>query len=181
MQALIADSLAARRIALGATRGDVEALIFRQGFLTAATGLAAGLAVALLMMRIMRRVLVGLDSGNLPHVWIEVGIVSLTAAFACWLPARRAAKIDPCWPCGRSNPQSDTSVWIDHLQRGSEFSGLPNICAKPIRQVFGQNSARQTPAGCHGILNLRYFVAEVDVNYESVFDEWRALLYGLIR
>ena len=54
------------RIALGATRGDVEALIFRQGFLTAATGLAAGLAIALLLMRIMRRVLVGLDSGNLP-------------------------------------------------------------------------------------------------------------------
>jgi putative ABC transport system permease protein len=83
------------RMALGATRGDVEALIFRQGFLTAATGLVAGLAMALLLLRILRSVLLGLDSGNLSHVWIEVGLVSITAAFACWLPARRAASIDP--------------------------------------------------------------------------------------
>jgi hypothetical protein len=37
----------------------------------------------------------GLESGKSGGVWIEVALVALTAALGCWLPARRAAKIDP--------------------------------------------------------------------------------------
>jgi predicted permease len=83
------------RMALGATRSDVEALIFRQGFLSAAIGLAIGLGSTVVLMRLAGGVLPGLTYGNFGHVGIEVGFVSLTAAIACWLPARRAAKIDP--------------------------------------------------------------------------------------
>jgi ABC-type antimicrobial peptide transport system permease subunit len=82
-------------MALGATRGDVEALIFRQGFLSAAVGLGIGLGSTLVVMRLIGGVLPGLNYGNFGHIGIEVGFVALTAAIACWLPARRAAKIDP--------------------------------------------------------------------------------------
>jgi ABC-type antimicrobial peptide transport system permease subunit len=83
------------RIALGATRGNVEVLIFRQGFVTASIGLTAGLAVTLAATRFLRAMLPGLQSGNSSSLWIEIGLVTLTAALGCWLPARRAAKIDP--------------------------------------------------------------------------------------
>jgi putative ABC transport system permease protein len=83
------------RMALGATRSEVEALIFRQGFLSAAMGLGIGLGSTLVFMRLAGGVLPGLNYGNFGHIGIEVGFVSVTAAIACWLPARRAAKIDP--------------------------------------------------------------------------------------
>jgi len=83
------------RMALGATPGNVHTLIFRQGFLTVAVGLAFGLGLSLALMRTLRGTLVGLASGNPSHVWIAAALVSLTAAIACWLPARRATKIDP--------------------------------------------------------------------------------------
>jgi predicted permease len=83
------------RIALGATRGSVEALIFRQGFVTATIGLTCGIAITLASIRILRGMLPGLQSGNAGGLWIEIGLVTLTAALGCWLPARRAAKIDP--------------------------------------------------------------------------------------
>jgi ABC-type antimicrobial peptide transport system permease subunit len=83
------------RIALGATRGNVEALIFRQGFVTATIGLTSGLAITLALTRILRGVLPGFQSGTSGGLWIEISLVTLTAALGCWLPARRAAKIDP--------------------------------------------------------------------------------------
>jgi putative ABC transport system permease protein len=83
------------RIALGATRRNVEAMIFCQGFVTASIGLTSGLVITLASMRILRAMLPGLQSGSSTSLWIEIGLVTLTAALGCWLPARRAAKIDP--------------------------------------------------------------------------------------
>ncbi len=83
------------RIALGATRRNVEAMIFRQGFVTASIGLTSGLVITLASMRILRAMLPGLQSGSSGSLWVEIGLVTLTSALGCWLPARRAAKIDP--------------------------------------------------------------------------------------
>ncbi|MGO9436092.1 MAG: FtsX-like permease family protein [Terracidiphilus sp.] len=83
------------RMALGATRGNVEALIFRQGFAIAIVGLISGLAITLALVRTLRAMLPWFQSGNSSSLWIEIGLVTLTAALSCWLPARRAAKIDP--------------------------------------------------------------------------------------
>jgi len=82
-------------IALGATRRDVETLVFRQGFLSALIGLVSGLMLALILMRILRSVLVGISSEEFQYVGIEAGAVILAAALACWVPARRASRIDP--------------------------------------------------------------------------------------
>ena len=83
------------RVAVGATRRDVLALVFRQGFLTVAVGLAIGLGIALTAMNSLRSLLPGLDSGNPAHIWIAAGLVAATAGIACWIPARRATRIDP--------------------------------------------------------------------------------------
>jgi len=83
------------RMALGATPRNVQALVFRQGFLTAAVGSAIGLGLALVLIRVLRGVLLGLDSQNAANLWIEVVLVLSTAALACWLPARRAARVSP--------------------------------------------------------------------------------------
>ncbi len=83
------------RMALGATPGNVQLLMFRQGFFTTAIGVMTGLCVTLVLMRVLRGILAGLESGRLDQMLIAVGVVSVTSAIACWLPARRAAKIDP--------------------------------------------------------------------------------------
>lgn len=83
------------RMALGATRGNVETLVFRQGFFTTAVGLAIGLGLTTVLMRLLRGVVMGFESKSLSEIFIAVGLVSLTAAIACWLPARRAARVEP--------------------------------------------------------------------------------------
>jgi ABC-type antimicrobial peptide transport system permease subunit len=83
------------RMALGATPGNVETLIFRQGFYTTAIGLGVGLAMTLTFMRVLRGMLTGFESVNFSIGLLAVGLVSLTAAIACWVPARRAARIAP--------------------------------------------------------------------------------------
>jgi putative ABC transport system permease protein len=83
------------RIALGATPNRVLGLIFCHGFLSAAMGLGIGLGCAVLVLRVVRGMLTGLESSTPGYVAIGVILVTLTAAFACLLPAQRAAKIEP--------------------------------------------------------------------------------------
>jgi putative ABC transport system permease protein len=83
------------RMALGATPGDVRALLFREGFRTIAAGLALGLCAALSLTSVLRSAFVGLQSPAAPYLWIATAPVTLTAAAACWLPIRRITRIDP--------------------------------------------------------------------------------------
>lgn len=83
------------RMAVGATPGGVHALIFRQGFLSVVVGLTGGLVLAVAMMHALRGVVVGLGPGSTADFWMAACVVSFTATLACWIPARRATKIDP--------------------------------------------------------------------------------------
>jgi ABC-type antimicrobial peptide transport system permease subunit len=83
------------RVAVGATPPDVLALVFRQGFITVGIGLVIGLGITLMAMKSLRGLLPGLEFGNPAHIWMATGLVALTAGIACWIPARRAARIDP--------------------------------------------------------------------------------------
>ena len=83
------------RMAVGATRGAVFALILRQGAKLAAIGVAIGLAAAGLCGRLIASLLYGvepLDAATLAGVSILLAAVAL---FASYVPARRAAKADP--------------------------------------------------------------------------------------
>jgi ABC-type antimicrobial peptide transport system permease subunit len=83
------------RIALGALRGDVMRWVFAIGLRPVLAGLVAGLFAAAAIGRALR----GLLYGIAPTDPISFGLVSLillmTAMLACYLPARRAAKLDP--------------------------------------------------------------------------------------
>lgn len=83
------------RMAIGATPQQVHSLIFRQGFGSAALGMAIGIALAIGLLSLLRSSLPGLDQSHAAYALVTIGMVTITAAVACWLPARRAIKIDP--------------------------------------------------------------------------------------
>ena len=83
------------RIALGASGAHLVAMVVRQGMLPVVAGLAAGLAAALLAGRVIGGQLYGV-APNDPLTISTVSILLLAVALcACWIPARRANRIDP--------------------------------------------------------------------------------------
>ena len=83
------------RMALGAAPGDLQWLVLRRGFVLAAAGVVIGLGAAWGLTRFLQSVLFE-TSPHDPMTYAAVAAVLLAvAAAACWLPARRAAKVDP--------------------------------------------------------------------------------------
>jgi putative ABC transport system permease protein len=83
------------RMTLGAGPGQIFKLIVGQGLRLTAIGIAAGLIVAFALTRGMTTMLVGVKATD-PATFATVAVVFfLIAAMACWLPARRAANLDP--------------------------------------------------------------------------------------
>jgi predicted permease len=83
------------RMALGATRGKVRNMVLREGMSVAATGVAIGLVAALVVIRVLRGMFVGLGSADTFTVALAVVLVTATALVACLLPARRATRVEP--------------------------------------------------------------------------------------
>ena len=83
------------RMALGASPGNVQALIFRGGMRLASFGIVLGLIIALVTARVLRNMLAGLASNDPLLVALAIALVLAAASLACWIPARRATRIDP--------------------------------------------------------------------------------------
>jgi putative ABC transport system permease protein len=83
------------RAALGATARDLQKLVFRGGMRLTAIGLALGLVGALALTRLMASMLFGISIYD-PVTLVAVAVVlTAVAALACFIPARRATRIDP--------------------------------------------------------------------------------------
>ncbi len=83
------------RMALGAGRNQVLGFVVREGLMLACAGLGLGLIGAYFVGRAMQSFLFGVRAMDYP-AFAAVGIVLLaTALLACFLPARRAAKVEP--------------------------------------------------------------------------------------
>jgi predicted permease len=83
------------RSALGATGGQIVQLIARQGATLLASGFAAGALATWAVVRIVQSQWSQMPAPNL-LAWLGAGVVlAATVAVACWLPARRAARVDP--------------------------------------------------------------------------------------
>jgi putative ABC transport system permease protein len=83
------------RMALGAQRNDVFALVLRQGMRMALLGLAIGLAGAFGLTRLLSGMLYGVKPGDPLTFAIVSGFLVGIALLACWLPARSATRVDP--------------------------------------------------------------------------------------
>jgi putative ABC transport system permease protein len=83
------------RIAVGATARQVLLLVLRQGSTLTLMGVILGLAGAWTLSRVMESLLVGVSATD-PATFVAVAGLSATIAFiACYIPARRATKVDP--------------------------------------------------------------------------------------
>jgi putative ABC transport system permease protein len=83
------------RMAFGADRQDVVRLVVWESLRLPLAGLAVGLAVALALGRVMAHMLFDVSAGD-PTTFAAVGLLlAFVSAVACWLPARRAAGVDP--------------------------------------------------------------------------------------
>ncbi len=83
------------RMALGADRGHVTGMILKEGSVLALFGLLSGVGAALLVGRTMQKILYGIDNLDLSVIASVAVILFATALLASYLPARRAASIDP--------------------------------------------------------------------------------------
>ncbi len=83
------------RMALGAPRSRVLAQIMKQGLQLAAIGLVAGLAGALGLNRLIASMLFGVQPTDPATIAAVIATIAIVAAFACWLPAFRASRLDP--------------------------------------------------------------------------------------
>jgi putative ABC transport system permease protein len=83
------------RLSLGATRGQIVQLVLRDSVWLLAAGLAIGLPLAAVAMRGAETMLFGLSPTDLPTVAAAAGVLCAVAALAGWIPARRAARVDP--------------------------------------------------------------------------------------
>lgn len=83
------------RLALGAQPNDVLKLVIGQGMKLAFSGVVIGLGGALLLTRMLKTLLFGVSASD-PLTFVVIAMVLLFASLlACWLPARRATKVDP--------------------------------------------------------------------------------------
>ena len=83
------------RIALGAMRSDVMRWVFAKGMLPVLIGLFAGLAGAIAIARAARSLLFGITPTDPLSLGAVIAVLLLASGLACYLPARRAAALDP--------------------------------------------------------------------------------------
>jgi predicted permease len=83
------------RSALGATRTQIAALVLRHGLMRTGLGVAIGLACSLMFARFLDSQLYAVKSTDPVVYWLAVVVLGSLALMACWLPARRAMRVDP--------------------------------------------------------------------------------------
>ena len=74
---------------------DVLGMVVRSGLQVVAVGLAIGMATSVLFGRLIGTQLVGVTAFDPPTLAVAAALLTVTAAIASWIPARRAARIDP--------------------------------------------------------------------------------------
>lgn len=83
------------RVAVGAARWQVVSMVMTNGLRLVLLGLAVGEAMALMLQRTMRGLLVGVSATDALALLVAAGVLLLVAILACYVPAWRAARMDP--------------------------------------------------------------------------------------
>jgi ABC-type antimicrobial peptide transport system permease subunit len=83
------------RVAIGATRASIVGLVTKQGLFVVSIGLAAGVAGALALNRLLGSLLFGVGPTDPGTVAAVAGTIAVVATLTCALPAWRASRVDP--------------------------------------------------------------------------------------
>jgi putative ABC transport system permease protein len=83
------------RMALGAQTGAILKLVVGHGMKLVASGVALGLAASFALTQLMSNMLFGVSAVDPPTFIVIALLLTFVALLACWIPARRAAKVDP--------------------------------------------------------------------------------------
>ena len=83
------------RMALGASAGDVLKLVLRSGFKLAAIGIVVGLIAAFVATRVLSSLLYEVSATDPSIFFIDAFLLAAAALLACYIPARRATRVDP--------------------------------------------------------------------------------------
>jgi putative ABC transport system permease protein len=83
------------RMALGAQRGDVLRLILQNGMAMVIAGVVAGLGLSVIFTRSINSLLYGIGSFDVASFFAAAAVLIAVALVACWVPARRAMRVDP--------------------------------------------------------------------------------------
>jgi predicted permease len=83
------------RMAFGATRGSIVSLIIGQGLRLSAAGIILGIIAAIALTRVMASLLVGVSATDPVTFAVMAAVFGLIATFAAWIPAQRAARLNP--------------------------------------------------------------------------------------
>ncbi|MHC4436153.1 MAG: FtsX-like permease family protein, partial [Planctomycetota bacterium] len=83
------------RIALGATQGNITGMVLREGLMLTMVGLMIGLGLGLVVARVAARFLYGISPADPISIIVTVALLGAASLLAGYIPARRAAKIDP--------------------------------------------------------------------------------------
>jgi len=83
------------RLALGAQRGDVLQMVLKQGAKMALVGVAIGIGAAFALTRLMTNLLFGVTAQDPLTFATVAALLIFVALLACYIPARRAMRVDP--------------------------------------------------------------------------------------
>lgn len=83
------------RMALGAEAADVVGMVVSTGLRLVVAGIAIGIAASLMLGRVIGSQLIGVTAYDPLTLAVMTLLLAMTAAIACWIPARRAARVDP--------------------------------------------------------------------------------------